>query len=268
MKAESLRSSDLSAESTQLHSTWTRRPHDHIARDIPVGVESTSEVFALEPRSRSERANRILNFCLASLALIVLSPVLVLVTLSVKLSSPGPILYTQTRIGLDRRRPRRKCGGRIIADRRTRDLGGHVFRIYKFRSMRTDAETGTGAVWATKGDARVTSVGRVLRKCRLDELPQLINVLRGDMNIVGPRPERPSIFARLREDIVEYSVRQRAKPGITGWAQVNATYDVTVEDVRRKVRFDIEYLRRQSVIEDLRIMMRTIPVVLFHRSGW
>jgi len=108
----------------------------------------------------------------------------------------------------------------------------------------------------------------VLRKCRLDELPQLINVARGDMNIVGPRPERPSIFARLRQDIVEYPVRQRAKPGITGWAQVNATYDVALEDVRRKVRLDIEYLRRQSVAEDLRIMMRTIPVVLFRHSGW
>jgi lipopolysaccharide/colanic/teichoic acid biosynthesis glycosyltransferase len=123
-------------------------------------------------------------------------------------------------------------------------------------------------VWATKNDPRVTCVGRFLRKTRLDELPQLFNVVKGDMNIVGPRPERPTIFARLRQDISEYSLRQRAKPGITGWAQVNLAYDSTIDDVRKKVDLDLEYLQRQSVLEDVRIMLRTVPVMLFKRGGW
>jgi lipopolysaccharide/colanic/teichoic acid biosynthesis glycosyltransferase len=186
------------------------------------------------------------------------------VALAVWLTSPGPVLYTQDRVGIDRRSRRALA----LYDRRGSDHGGSVFTIYKFRSMRCDAETHSGAVWATKNDPRVTYVGRFLRKTRLDELPQLFNVVKGDMNIVGPRPERPTIFARLRQDISEYSLRQRAKPGITGWAQVNLAYDSTIEDVRKKVDLDLEYLRRQSVIEDMRIMLRTVPVMLFKRGGW
>jgi len=134
--------------------------------------------------------------------------------------------------------------------------------------MRADAERPSGAVWATKGDARVTPVGRVMRKYRVDELPQLFNVIRGEMNIVGPRPERPSIFSRLCDDIEEYPLRQQAKPGITGWAQVNHNYDTCIDDVRTKVRYDLEYLQRQSVAEDLLIMARTLPVMIFNRGGW
>ena len=107
-----------------------------------------------------------------------------------------------------------------------------------------------------------------MRKFRIDEVPQLINVILGDMNIVGPRPERPSIFSRLRVDIDDYSLRQRAKPGITGWAQVNHSYDTSLDDVRTKVRYDLEYLERQSVREDLRIMARTVPVMIFRKGGW
>jgi lipopolysaccharide/colanic/teichoic acid biosynthesis glycosyltransferase len=140
--------------------------------------------------------------------------------------------------------------------------------IYKFRTMRVDAERPSGAVWATKGDARVTPVGRIMRKYRVDELPQLFNVIRGEMNIVGPRPERPSIFSRLCDDIEEYPLRQQAKPGITGWAQVNHNYDTCIEDVRTKVRYDLEYLQRQSVAEDLLIMARTLPVMIFNKGGW
>ena len=139
--------------------------------------------------------------------------------------------------------------------------------MYKFRSMRVDAEADGRAVWAQKQDPRATSIGGFLRKTRLDELPQLLNVIRGDMNIVGPRPERPSIFAELRETIPEYAIRQRVKPGITGWAQINQSYDSCVEDVRRKVGYDLEYLERQSLGMDLRIMSRTIPVMLL-RQGW
>jgi lipopolysaccharide/colanic/teichoic acid biosynthesis glycosyltransferase len=134
--------------------------------------------------------------------------------------------------------------------------------------MRSDAERQSGVVWARRQDPRTTSVGRVLRKCRIDEIPQLLNVLKGEMNIVGPRPERPSLVARLSKGIPEYPLRHRAKPGITGWAQVNQAYDSCLDDVRSKVTFDLEYLRRQSVMEDLRIMFRTVPVVLFRRNGW
>ena len=117
-------------------------------------------------------------------------------------------------------------------------------------------------------DHRVTQVGRVLRRFRLDELPQLINVLKGDMNIVGPRPEQPAIFVYLREQIEGYQRRQRVRPGITGWAQVNQGYDTSIDDVRRKVRYDLEYIRRQSPFEDLKIMAHTLPVMAFRQSGW
>jgi lipopolysaccharide/colanic/teichoic acid biosynthesis glycosyltransferase len=216
------------------------------------------------PRTRSERINRALNFVLATLALIVLAPIMLLVALAVRLTSPGPILYTQTRVGIDRRSKRALA----LYDRRTHDTGGSVFTILKFRSMYVDAERHCGAVWATPNDPRVTPLGRFLRKTRLDELPQLFNVVRGDMNIVGPRPERPSIFAQLRVDISHYALRQRAKPGITGLAQINNAYDETLDDVRRKVHYDLEYLGKQSVAEDVRIMLKTVPVMLFKRGGW
>jgi lipopolysaccharide/colanic/teichoic acid biosynthesis glycosyltransferase len=227
-------------------------------------VDSVDVVEEVIPRERSELAARVMNLVLATVALVVLSPLLLLVALAVKLTSRGPIFYMQTRVGLDRRWNRTHA----MYDRRTQDLGGSVFTIYKFRSMYVNAERNGAAVWATQQDSRVTPVGRVIRQFRLDELPQLINVIKGEMNIVGPRPERPSIFVRLREDIAEYPMRQRAKPGITGWAQINQSYDSCTEDVRKKVRYDLEYLRRQSVAEDVRIMAKTIPVMLFKKGGW
>jgi lipopolysaccharide/colanic/teichoic acid biosynthesis glycosyltransferase len=186
------------------------------------------------------------------------------VAVLVRLTSRGPVLYTQVRVGLDRRAP--PTG--MQNHRREHDLGGQPFTIYKFRTMRVDAEQGSGAVWAQQRDPRVTAVGGLLRQYRLDELPQLLNVLKGEMNIVGPRPERPTIFAELREHIAEYPLRQRAKPGITGLAQINHHYDRSLEDVRTKVHYDLEYIRRQSVTEDLRIMLKTLPVVLLRRGGW
>jgi lipopolysaccharide/colanic/teichoic acid biosynthesis glycosyltransferase len=208
--------------------------------------------------------NRAFNVAIASLAMVVLSPVLLLVALAVKLTSPGPIVYTQTRVGLNRR----GYGRTLAYDRRVRDLGGRPFVIYKFRSMRSDAEAGSGAIWAARGDARVTPLGRVMRKLRLDELPQLINVIKGDMNIVGPRPERPSIFASLTEQVDQYAERQRARPGITGWAQINLAYDSCLDDVKQKVQYDLEYIERQSLLEDCKIMLRTVPVILLRRGGW
>ena len=224
------------------------------------------------PAERSETANRALNVIIAGLALLILAPVCVLVALVVKLTSPGPVFYTQTRVGLDRRWRRAPASGGADEpldddDRRLEDLSGQPFTILKFRSMRVDAEAGGQAVWATKHDPRITPVGRVLRKTRLDELPQLINVLRGEMNIVGPRPERPSIVVRLREHVSEYPVRHRVKPGITGWAQINHSYDASIEDVRTKVRYDLEYLRRQGMWFDLKIMVLTLPVMVFKKGA-
>jgi lipopolysaccharide/colanic/teichoic acid biosynthesis glycosyltransferase len=142
-----------------------------------------------------------------------------------------------------------------------------MFTMYKFRTMRIDAESRTGPIWAARRDPRVTPIGGLLRACRLDELPQLYNVLKGDMNIVRPRPERPSIFCRLSTEIPEYSLRQRARPGITGWAEVRHTYVSCIDVVRQKVRFDLEYLQRRTLWVDLRIMARTIPVMLFKRGA-
>ena len=216
------------------------------------------------PSAPLEWPTRALNIMLAVVAIVALVPVFVLVAVLVKLTSRGPVFYLQERVGLDRRLP----GPEAHNHRRTRDLGGAPFTIYKFRTMHVDAERQSGAVWASQQDPRVTPVGRVLRQYRLDELPQLFNVLRGEMNIVGPRPERPTIFAELRSHITEYPLRQRAKPGITGLAQINHHYDRSLDDVRTKVSYDLEYIRRQSLREDLRIMLKTIPVILLRRGGW
>lgn len=134
--------------------------------------------------------------------------------------------------------------------------------------MRVDAERFSGAVWAQENDPRVTTLGRYLRQFRLDELPQLWNIVRGDMNIVGPRPERPSIVARLREMIPEYRARHRVKPGLTGLAQINQHYDQNLDDVRGKIRWDLEYIRTQSLWLDIMIMLKTVPSVLLKFRGW
>lgn len=241
-------------------------------REVVVGIPLAREPGradvaaqeAPEPRSRSHRVARAMNIVIASVALALVSPIMLIFAALVRLTSPGPIFYTQARVGIDRRRAR---NNQYPYDRRARDVGGLPFIIWKFRSMYIGAERSTGAVWATSGDPRITPVGRIMRKCRIDELPQLLNVIRGDMNIVGPRPERPVIFSRLCEDIQEYPLRQRAKPGITGWAQINHSYDATIDDVRTKVRYDLEYLERQGVREDLRIMARTVPVMILGK-GW
>jgi lipopolysaccharide/colanic/teichoic acid biosynthesis glycosyltransferase len=219
---------------------------------------------AFEPRMRSEAACRAFNVSLALLMLLVAAPVMAITACVIRLTSRGPILYTQVRVGLDRRWNRSMA----LRERRQEDLGGAPFTIFKFRSMRVDAEADGQAVWASQDDDRVTPVGRFIRRTRIDELPQLFNVIRGDMNIVGPRPERPSIFVRLREQVEDYAVRQRVRPGITGLAQISRAYDTSVDDVRHKVAFDIEYMRRQSMLEDLRIMARTVPVMLFRLGGW
>jgi lipopolysaccharide/colanic/teichoic acid biosynthesis glycosyltransferase len=222
-----------------------------------------TELEEVRPRERDETLCRAVNVTLAAIAIIALSPIFLLIAIAVKLTSRGPVFYSQVRVGVDRR-----YGRQTSDERRVHDLGGRPFTMYKFRSMHVNAEPDGRAVWALRADPRVTLIGRVLRRTRLDELPQLLNVLKGDMNIVGPRPERPSLFADLREGIPMYRFRQRVKPGITGWAQINQCYDACVDDVRRKVQYDLEYIRRQSLLEDLRIMTMTLPVMLFGQKGW
>ena len=232
----------------------------------PLAPESPAPgIHEVEVAPRSELLNRVINVLVAGIALLLVAPLCVIVAALVKLTSSGPVFYTQTRIGLDRRW--RREAGDDDGDRRVEDLGGQPFTILKFRSMTVDAEKNGQAVWATKHDARVTGIGRVLRKTRIDEIPQLVNVLRGEMNIVGPRPERPSIVVRLREEIPEYTQRHRVKPGITGWAQINHSYDSCIEDVRKKVEFDLEYIESQGVLMDLKIMALTLPVMIFRRGA-
>jgi lipopolysaccharide/colanic/teichoic acid biosynthesis glycosyltransferase len=225
-----------------------------------------------EPRPRavarpeqSVPLRRALNLAVAGVGLVITAPLMASIALVIKLTSRGPVFYTQARVGIDRRGPGQPSGN----NRRHRDFGGRLFKVYKFRTMATQPGPADGAeAWATPNDPRVTALGRILRPYRLDELPQLINVLRGDMNVVGPRPEQPTIFARLRTLVARYAQRQRVRPGITGWAQVKQRYDRSIEDVRRKVALDLEYIARQSVLEDLKIMLRTVPVVVFRRGAW
>jgi lipopolysaccharide/colanic/teichoic acid biosynthesis glycosyltransferase len=229
--------------------------HEEAAARVAVSVVSAAP--------ESDRARRLLNIALAALLLLISTPLMLVIAALIKLTSSGPVLFVQSRVGLDRRN-----GGRPTGNCRRRvDSGGKPFRMYKFRTMRSDGGNGD-QVWAKPDDPRVTPVGRVLRKYRLDELPQLLNVLRGDMNVVGPRPEQPDIFAHLRQEIDRYAERQRVRPGITGWAQVNHHYDRTADDVRRKLHLDLDYIERESVREDLRIILRTVPTVVFKQGAW
>ena len=219
-------------------------------------------------------AKRLLDVGASAAMLVLLSPVMLLVALLVKLTSPGPVIFRQTRVGLNLRRPgddRRKqarsappeTGERRIpgSDRRTAFAYGRHFTLYKFRTMRVDAER-DGAQFAVKGDARITPIGRFLRKTRLDELPQLWNVLRGEMSLVGPRPERPEFIRGLSDEIPGYLDRLGLKPGLTGVAQILNGYDNELESFRRKVAFDQHYLQNCSFWNDVKILVRTVGVVL------
>lgn len=171
-------------------------------------------------------------------------PIALLTALLIKLDSPGPVLYSQERVGKN----------------------GRAFRVYKFRSMCTDAEK-NGPVWASKdGDARVTRVGRVIRKIRVDEIPQFWNILRGDMNFVGPRPERPHFVKQLAEEIPFYEQRHLIPPGLTGWAQIKYPYGASIEDARQKLQYDLYYIKNQSLVLDAVILFETVKTILFGRG--
>jgi lipopolysaccharide/colanic/teichoic acid biosynthesis glycosyltransferase len=208
-----------------------------------------------------EKGRRALNVAVAAVGLVITAPIMAAAAIAIKLSSPGPVFYKQVRVGLCRRT---SMGGNF---RRQQDLGGKPFTIYKFRTMRPAKPGEDIQQWCAKNDPRITTIGRFLRKTRLDELPQLLNVLRGEMNVVGPRPEQPAIFENLRTEVQNYQYRQQVRPGITGRAQVTLAYDASVEDVRRKVEADLEYIRTQSVTEDFKIMAMTVPVMLFRKGS-
>ena len=216
------------------------------------------------PAQPSETLRRALNVVVATVGFVLTAPLMALIALGIKLTSPGPIFFTQPRVGRDRRNPAEPTGN----SRRRSDAGGKPFMIYKFRTMATNGHAPGDEVWAQPNDPRVTSIGRFLRLYRLDELPQLLNVLRGEMDVVGPRPEQPAIFARLRVQIDRYQERQRVRPGITGWAQINQCYDSSVDSVRSKLKYDLEYIARRSALEDMRIMLRTLPVVVGKQGAW
>jgi lipopolysaccharide/colanic/teichoic acid biosynthesis glycosyltransferase len=214
------------------------------------------------------RLKRAVDVLASGLGLLVLLPVFVLVAIAIKLDSRGPLIYAQERVGKNRRKRPRRAGeavlraGHTIVDRRKTNFHGRPFKIYKFRSMVADAEKNTGPVWAARGDSRITHVGKILRVTRLDETPQLWNVLKGDMSLVGPRPERPNFVVELTSTLPEYANRCQALPGVTGLAQVRWRYDTSIETVSRKLQYDLYYIRYGRLLLDLKIMAATFRVMV------
>lgn len=196
-------------------------------------------------RKSFDKFKRGCDILLACLGMFVTSPLILFAAAFIRLTSKGPVLYKQNRVGKN----------------------GEIFQIYKLRTMCIDAEKDSGAVWARENDPRITSIGRILRKTHIDEIPQLINVLKGEMSIVGPRPERPEMVRSLKELIVDYEKRLEVKPGITGLAQVWHKYDETVADVKKKIKYDLLYIKRMCLLVDLRVLAQTVVVVLTGRGA-
>jgi exopolysaccharide biosynthesis polyprenyl glycosylphosphotransferase len=226
-----------------------RQPENLQRRDATTGGRADlSHVGTSAFAKRVERAKaaadsfskRMFDLAAASALVVALAPLIAFTALLIKLESRGPILYRQHRIG----------------------FGGRTFEILKFRSMVVEAEK-DGPVWAARNDARVTRVGRIIRKLRIDEIPQAINVIRGDMSFVGPRPERPEFVRLLEREIPNYHLRHAVRPGITGWAQVKYCYGASVEDARIKLQYDLYYIEHFSILRDLLIMAMTVRVALF-----
>jgi sugar transferase (PEP-CTERM system associated) len=218
--------------------------YERMRGEVPIDSLKASwliygEGFMQDPVRRTVK--RLTDVIAASVLLFLALPVLLMAALAIVFESGLPILFTQERVG----------------------RGGRLFKVLKLRTMRTDAEGDGVARWATSNDARVTRVGRILRKLRIDELPQLINVLSGEMSLVGPRPERPVFVAQLREQVRFYELRHSVKPGLTGWAQIRYSYGASVDDARRKLQFDLYYVKNNSLVLDALILAETVRVVLF-----
>jgi sugar transferase (PEP-CTERM system associated) len=221
--------------------------YERIAGRIMVDMLSPSSLILSEGFRKSSAlvfAKRFIDVLISVVTLVALSPLAVLIGLAIRLESPGLILIRQWRVG----------------------LGGRAFQMLKFRSMYQDAEE-LQPRWASQDDHRITRVGRILRPLRLDELPQCINVLRGEMSLVGPRPERPEFVSMLQEQIPYYAERHSVRPGITGWAQIKFRYGSSVEDAKTKLEYDLFYVKHLSLLLDLLVVLRTIQVVLFARGA-
>jgi exopolysaccharide biosynthesis polyprenyl glycosylphosphotransferase len=222
--------------------------------EILSGQARTSQIYGIPlidimPQLMPEwekKLKRVLDIIVSLLILIVSSPVIFITSLAIKIDSKGPIFFKQERCGMNNKN----------------------FRILKFRSMVHDAEKMTGPVWSQKDDPRITHVGKIIRKLRIDEIPQMYNVLKGEMSLVGPRPERPFFVEKLSEQIPYYKRRLKVRPGITGWAQVKHKYDESIEDVKIKLRYDLFYIENISLRMDFKILFRTIFVVLFARGHY
>ena len=223
--------------------------YEHVVQRLPISQMTDewllqTEGFSLNTRGSLRRLKRALDVLISLLLLIPATPVMLLTALIVRLESPGPVIYKQDRVGLFEKE----------------------FTVYKFRSMRADAEK-DGAVWASAQDSRVTFFGRFIRKVRIDELPQIWNILKGDMSFIGPRPERMAFVQQLKESIPYYSLRHTVKPGLTGWAQVCYPYGASEEDARRKLEYDLYYIKNMSILLDINIIFKTIGVVLFPKGA-
>ena len=241
------------------------RPYDSIEThkagtisEIPAAQPATNKSHAPEPstmalfgggllsmiagfvRRTYETTKRVLDVLAVLFGVLILSPILLALALAVKLTSKGPIIYKQVRVG----------------------RFGRYFTMYKFRTMRADAEKGTGPVWAQTNDSRLTPIGKFLRKTHMDELPQLFNILKGEMSLIGPRPERPKFVKEFKQSIPGYEKRLLVKPGITGLAQVWWRYDESFEDVKKKLKYDLLYIKRVCLWADFNILLRTFRVVL------
>ncbi|HSD64497.1 MAG TPA: sugar transferase [Ignavibacteriaceae bacterium] len=222
--------------------------------EILSGQARTAQIYGIPlidimPQLMQEwekRLKRILDIIISFVILTVSLPVIIISAIAIKMNSKGPIFFIQKRCGMN----------------------GDVFKMIKFRSMFADAEERTGPVWSAKDDPRITPVGKIIRKLRIDEIPQFVNVLKGDMSVVGPRPERPFFVEKLSEEIPYYKRRLKVRPGITGWAQVKHKYDETIEDVKIKLRYDLFYIENMSLRMDFKIIFRTIFVVLFGKGHY
>lgn len=220
--------------------------------DIVIGQARTNQIYGFplieilpELMPTWERVfKRMIDVAFSMVVLTVCMPIWAVVAIVIRLDSKGPVFYSQDRVGRN----------------------GKIFRMHKFRSMQEDAELASGPVWADKDDVRITRVGKTLRKLRIDEIPQLLNVLRGEMSLVGPRPERPYFVDQLKKEIPYYTRRQRIRPGITGWAQIKHKYDQSLDDVRKKLQYDLYYLENMSLRMDLKIIMNTIYTVFSGRG--
>jgi len=220
--------------------------------DIISGQARTNQIYGfplieimpeiMKPWEQSMK--RLMDIFVSIVVLTFSSPLWVIITIAIKMETPGPAVYSQERVGKD----------------------GKVFKMHKFRSMRVDAEKDSGPVWAPQNDKRVTSVGRFLRNSRLDEIPQFINVLDGDMSLVGPRPERQFFVDKLSKEIPLYHRRLKVRPGITGWAQIKQGYDRSIDDVRSKVRYDLFYIENMSFLMDIKILLFTFYIMLMGKG--